>query len=80
MSPREYWCHFVERHGGLLAVSTRLGIPYGTIANITNGNRGIGRNLAQRMADADPLLDPRVLVFVAAIKKPAQVADTVAAA
>jgi hypothetical protein len=68
MTPRTYWQNYVDSHGGPTGVAERLGIPYTTIASITNGWRGIGRKLALRMVAADPSLDPAVLAFVAATK------------
>ena len=62
--PRAYWQNYVDRKGGPAKVADELGIPYSTIAGICNGNRGIGRDLADRMAKADPELDPMLLVWV----------------
>jgi len=72
MDARAYWNSYVERHGGPTGVSAKLGIPYPTIASVCNGSRGIGRLLAKRMAEADPLLDGRVLVWVEATPKSEQ--------
>lgn len=69
MDARAYWDHYVEREGGAVAVSGKLDIPYSTIAGICNRSRGIGRELAKRMAERDPLLDENVLVWVRAEKK-----------
>lgn len=66
MTPREYWTHYVDRHGGPAKVAERLSIPYPTIASVSNGSRGIGRRLADRMVAADPLLDRDQLVWVTA--------------
>lgn len=66
MTPREYFAHYVEQNGGPTRVAERLGIPFPTIAAVCNGQRGIGRRLAERMAQADPLLDPKTLVWVKA--------------
>jgi plasmid maintenance system antidote protein VapI len=66
MTPREYWAHYVEANGGPTKVAERLGIPFPTIAAVCNGQRGIGKGLAQRMNQADPMLDASVLVWVAA--------------
>lgn len=63
-TPRGYWDAYVAANGGAKGVSDKLGIPYPTIAGICNGNRGIGRRLAQRMISADPLLDANRLVWV----------------
>ena len=71
MTPRDYWMHYVETHGGPRGVSERLGTPYSTIAGICNGSRGIGRILAKRFAEADPLLDANRLLWITAVKKPA---------
>ena len=71
MEPRDYWSNYVERHGGPTSVAARLDIPYSTIACICNGSRGIGRELARRMADADPELDASVLLWVAPAKSEA---------
>lgn len=68
MTPHQYWAHYIEVHGGPARVSERLRIPYSTIANVCNGTRGIGKSLASRMNQADPLLDPKVLVWVTASK------------
>lgn len=65
--PRAYWAHYVEQNGGPTGVAARLGIPYSTIAAVCNGNRGIGRKLAVRMAKADPLLDAGRLALVGSI-------------
>lgn len=69
MDARTYWDTYVERQGGPAAVSRRTGIPYQTIASVCNGNRGIGRALARRLKQADPLLDENVLVWIQAEKK-----------
>lgn len=69
MDARAYWDHYVEREGGAVAVATKLDIPYSTIAGICNKSRGIGRDLAGRMAAKDPLLDKDVLIWVRAEKK-----------
>lgn len=62
--PRLYWQEYVDRVGGPTKVAEKLGIPYSTIAGVSNGSRGIGHDLADRMAKADPDLDPMVLVWV----------------
>lgn len=64
MDARTYWTEYVDRHGGPARVAERLSIPFPTIASVCNGSRGIGRNLAERMAGADPELDRNVLVWV----------------
>lgn len=69
MTPNQYWEHYVEVNGGPTRVSERLGIPFPTIAAVCNGTRGIGKNLATRMHQADPMLDPKVLVWVSAKRK-----------
>ena len=68
MDARGYWNHYAEENGGATGVAKRLDIPYSTIAGICNGSRGIGRRLAQRMAAADPLLDPNKLIWVRSFK------------
>jgi hypothetical protein len=64
MDARSYWQAYVDRTGGVRAVSERLGLPYSTVTSITNGHRGIGRDLAARIVEADPGLDLSVLVWV----------------
>lgn len=64
MGARAYWLSYVEQHGGRKAVAERLGTPYATIAAITNGQRGIGRALADRFAQHDPSLDRNRLIWV----------------
>ena len=71
MNPRDYWSLYIERNGGPTQVSKRLGIPFSTIAGVTNGSRGIGESLALRMAAADPLLDKNILIWVRAQKQTA---------
>lgn len=71
MDARAVWDHYVDRHDGPAEVAKRLDIPYSTIAGICNGSRGIGKNLAKRMASKDPLLDENVLIWVTAEKKTA---------
>ena len=68
MDARTYWQHYVDQNDGPVSVAKRLGIPYSTIAGICNGSRGIGHNLAQRMAQADPLLDASKLIWVRSSK------------
>lgn len=68
MDARAYWAHYVDSHGGIPQTAEALGIPYSTIAGICNGSRGIGRALARRLAQADPMLDERKLVWVTATK------------
>lgn len=65
---RDYWNSYIERVGGIAAAAEKLGTPYSTIAGICNGSRGIGHVLAQRFAEADPLLDASKLVWVRPIK------------
>ena len=77
-APREYWQQYVDRLGGPQKTAQRLGIPYSSIACICNGSRGIGRNLAQRMAAADAALDPAVLVWVTSEAAEKQVAGKAA--
>lgn len=72
MDARDYWNHYVERNNGAVAVAAQLDLPYSTIAGICNGSRGIGRDLAKRMAEKDPLLDENVLIWVTAEKKRAR--------
>jgi hypothetical protein len=72
MSPRTYWKHYIDAAGGIPAVVDRLGIPYSTIAAVTNGWRGIGHKLAQRMVEADPSLDASVLVWVRPLRDAAE--------
>lgn len=69
MDARNYWNHYVARHDGPARVAERLGMPLSTIAGICNGSRGIGRAIAQRMAERDPLLDENVLIWVTAEKR-----------
>ena len=71
MDARTYWNHYVDKHGGPSGVARTLGIPYSTIAGLCNGSRGCGRDLALRMAEADPLLDPSQLIFLRASKRAA---------
>jgi hypothetical protein len=69
MDARSYWNHYVEVHGGPAGVAGHLDIPYSTIAGVCNGSRGIGRHLAKRMAERDPLLDEKTLIWVVAEKR-----------
>jgi plasmid maintenance system antidote protein VapI len=69
MDARAYWDHYVERHHGAVAVAALLDLPYSTVASICNGSRGIGRDLARRISDKEPLLDENVLIWVTAEKK-----------
>lgn len=64
MNERPFWESYVAANGGPTGVSEKLGIPYSTIAGVCNGSRGIGRELAKRMAEQDPLLDATRLVWV----------------
>ncbi|GAB2494109.1 hypothetical protein [Arenimonas alkanexedens] len=71
MDARTYWKAYVEKKGGPTKVAELLGIPYSTIAGVCNGSRGIGRDLAARMAAADPALDASLLLWVRAVEKAA---------
>lgn len=71
MTPHQYWANYIEANGGPTRVAERLGIPFSTIANVSNGTRGIGKGLATRLNKADPSLDPKVLVWVTARAKAA---------
>lgn len=64
MTAREKWTQYVTENGGPTGVANKLGIPYSTIAGVCNGSRGIGRQLAARMAQADDSLDASWLVWV----------------
>ena len=64
MEPRTYWNRYVDQHGGVGPTAARLGVPYSTIAGVSNGSRGVGRKLAARMAAADPLLDAGRLALI----------------
>lgn len=68
--PRAYWQTYVDRNDGPAGVAKKLGIPYQTIASVCNGSRGIGHDLADRMAKADKSLDKSVLVWVRPVAKP----------
>jgi hypothetical protein len=71
INPRARWDAYVARKGGVKAVSEALGIPYPTIACITNGSRGIGHRLANRMASrSNGELDAEWLVWVRPIRDP----------
>ena len=69
MNPKAYWNQYVQKYGGPAGVAKRLGIGYSTIAGICNGSRGIGRRLAQRMLQADPDLDEKILIWVVAERR-----------
>lgn len=71
MDERGYWNHYVSENGGPTGVAEKLGIPYPSIAAICNGQRGIGHDLAERMSKADPILDPKKLVWVRPVKNAA---------
>lgn len=68
MTPRDYFLRYIDLNGGLAATSRKLGIPYPTLQCIARGWRGISPKLAQRMADADPMLDPNRLVWIRATR------------
>ena len=72
MTPRTYWQNYIDTTGGLAAVAERLGVAYSTVTGITNGWRGIGHKLAQRMVEADPSLDASVLVWVRPLRDAAE--------
>lgn len=65
---REYLRAYISRFSNLVAVASHLGIPYPTFASVCNGTRGIGHDLALRMAAADPSLDASILVWVRPLK------------
>lgn len=67
MDARAYWNSYVEKCGGLAQTAEKLHTPYSTIACISNGSRGIGRNLARRFKEADPEIDETQLVWVAPV-------------
>lgn len=64
MTPRDYLNAYIDRHGGVPATASHLGMPYPTLAAIQNGTRGISPKTAQKMAKADPLLDANKLVWI----------------
>jgi plasmid maintenance system antidote protein VapI len=74
MDARTYWNAYVEQKGSPTKVAEHLGIPYSTIAGVCNGSRGIGRDLAAKMAAADPTLDASMLVWVRALPRTAKAA------
>lgn len=69
MDARTYWKAYVASKGGPTKVAELLDIPYSTIAGVCNGSRGIGRDLAARMAAADPSLDASLLLWVRSVEK-----------
>lgn len=71
MDARTYWNHYVKSHGGVSGTAAHLGLPYSTVAGISNGSRGVGRRLALRMKEADPLLDPSLLFYLRPTKRAA---------
>lgn len=71
MDAKAYWNEYVDRTGGVKAVSEKLDTPIQTIYSITNGHRGIGRRLAERFVARDPSLDPNKLIWVRASKEAA---------
>lgn len=75
MDPRDYFLAYIENCGGRTQASRRLGIPYATIAAVCNGTRGIGKELAARMAQGSGgLLDPNRLIWVRPIRRDGEAA------
>ena len=68
MDARQYWLDYVERNGGLVAVSEKLDIEYPTLASVSNGHRGMGKSLVERIVKSDPSLDASILVWIKPIK------------
>jgi plasmid maintenance system antidote protein VapI len=64
MKPREYFLEYVQQQGGIPQTAAKLDIPYPTLCSICNGYRGISKEMADRMAKADPFLDANRLVWV----------------
>lgn len=64
MTARDYLDTYIDRHGGVAATASLLGMPYSTLAAIRNGTRGVSPKTAQKMAKADPLLDANKLVWI----------------
>lgn len=52
MDARKHLNDYVEEVGGRPSAAAALGMPYSTLAAICNGTRGIGKELAKRMAEA----------------------------
>lgn len=69
MTPRDYLRAYIDRHGGVPATAERLGMPYSSLAAISNGTRGVSPKTAKRMASADPLLDANRLVWIRPIPR-----------
>lgn len=67
-SSRTYWDRYVKSKGGVAGVVAKTKLPYSTIAGITNGHRGIGRDTAERLAKADRSLDIGKLLRVTPTK------------
>ena len=65
---RDYFLRYVERKGGVNALSVDSGIPYPTLACVCNGNRGIGRHLANSLVKYDAKLDMGKLLQVTALQ------------
>lgn len=68
MDARQYFLAYVQTQGGIPQTAKRLRIPYPTLCSICNGHRGISKDMADRMAAADPFLDADRLVWVRATK------------
>lgn len=71
MNGRDYLQAYIDQNGGVPQTAARLGLPYPTFAAIANGTRGISKDMADRMAHADPLLDKARLIWVRPTKKSA---------
>ena len=67
MDARKHLNDYVEEVGGRPAAANALGIPYSTMAAICNGTRGIGKDLAQRMAEGSGgRLNADLLIWITA--------------
>lgn len=65
MDARKHLADYVDEIGGKPAAAKALGVPYSTIAAICNGTRGVGKDLAKRMADSSAgRLRAEILIWI----------------